>query len=106
MILDKFKLSGRVALVTGASRGLGAGMALGLAEAGADLVLVASSARLQETVDKVKALGRRCLGIQADLSDTKLIPGLLEATLKEYGRLDILVNCAGISIYKKPNKII
>lgn len=96
MILDKFKLSGRVALVTGASRGLGAGMALGLAEAGADLVLVASSARLQETVDKVKALGRRCLGIQADLSDTKLIPGLLEATLKEYGRLDILVNCAGI----------
>ena len=56
MILEKFNLTGRVAVVTGASRGLGAGMAIGLAEAGADLVVVASSARLQETVDKIKAL--------------------------------------------------
>lgn len=96
MILDKFDLKGRVAIVTGASRGLGAGMAIGLAEAGADLVVVASSARLQETVDKIKALGRRCIGVQADLLDTKVIPGIIEATLKEYGRLDILVNCAGI----------
>ena len=96
MILDKFDLKGRVAIVTGASRGLGAGMAIGLAEAGADLVVVASSARLQETVDKIKALGRRCIGVQADLIDTKVIPGIIEATLKEYGRLDILVNCAGI----------
>ena len=96
MILDKMNLSGQVAIVTGASRGLGAGMALGLAEAGADLVVVASSARLQETVDKVKALGRRCLGIQADLIDTTVIPGIIAATLQEYGRLDILVNCAGI----------
>jgi len=96
MILDKFNLKGRVAIVTGASRGLGAGMAIGLAEAGADLVVVASSARLQETVDKIKALGRRCIGVQADLIDTKVIPGIIEATLKEYGRLDILVNCAGI----------
>ena len=96
MILDKFNLKGRVAIVTGASRGLGAGMAIGLAEAGADLVVVASSARLQETVDTIKALGRRCIGVQADLIDTKVIPGIIEATLKEYGRLDILVNCAGI----------
>jgi len=96
MILDKFDLKGRVALVTGASRGLGAGMAIGLAEAGADLVVVASSARLQETVDKIKALGRRCIGVQADLIDTKVIPGIIAAALKEYGRLDILVNCAGI----------
>lgn len=96
MILDKFNLAGKVALVTGASRGLGAGMALGLAEAGADLVVVASSARLQETVDKIKALGRRCLGIQADLIDTKVIPQIIDATLKEYGRIDILINCAGI----------
>jgi 2-dehydro-3-deoxy-D-gluconate 5-dehydrogenase len=96
MILDKFNLSGRVAIVTGASRGLGAGMAIGLAEAGADLVVVASSDRLQETVDKIKALGRRCIGVQVDLIDTKVIPGIIEATLKEYGRLDILINCAGI----------
>lgn len=96
MILDKFNLAGKVAIVTGASRGLGAGMAVGLAEAGADLVVVASSSRLQETVDKIKALGRRCIGVQVDLIDTKVIPGIIEATLKEYGRLDILVNCAGI----------
>jgi 2-deoxy-D-gluconate 3-dehydrogenase len=96
MILDKFNLTGRVAIVTGASRGLGAGMAIGLAEAGGDLVVVASSARLQETVEKIKALGRRCIGVQADLIDTKVIPGIIEATLKEYGRLDILINCAGI----------
>ena len=96
MILDKFNLAGKVASVTGASRGLGAGLAIGLAEAGADLVVVASSARLQETVDKIKTLGRRCLGIQADLADTKIIPQIVDATLKEYGRIDILINCAGI----------
>ena len=96
MILEKFNLTGRVAVVTGASRGLGAGMAIGLAEAGADLVVVASSARLQETVDKIKALGRRCIGVQADLIDTKVIPKIIDATIAEYGRLDILVNCAGI----------
>ena len=96
MVLDKFDLKGRVAIVTGASRGLGAGMAIGLAEAGADLVVVASSDRLQETVDKIKALGKRCIGVQADLIDTKVIPSIIAATLKEYGRLDILVNCAGI----------
>ena len=96
MILEQFNLAGKVAIVTGASRGLGAGMAIGLAEAGADLVVVASSARLQETVEKIKALGRRCLGIQADLIDTKVIPQIIDATLKEYGRIDILINCAGI----------
>ena len=96
MILDKFNLTGRVAIVTGASRGLGAGMAIGLAEAGADLVVVASSARLQETVDKIKALGRRCIGVQADLIDNKAIPQIIDATVAEYGRLDILINCAGI----------
>ena len=96
MILDKLNLTGRVAIVTGASRGLGAGMAIGLAEAGADLVVVASSARLQETVDKIKALGRRCIGVQADLIDTKVIPQIIDATVAEYGRLDILINCAGI----------
>lgn len=96
MILDKLNLSGRVAIVTGASRGLGAGMAIGLAEAGADLVVVASSARLQETVEKIKALGRRCIGVQVDLIDTKVIPKIIDAALKEYGRIDILINCAGI----------
>ena len=96
MILDKLNLTGRVAIVTGASRGLGAAMAIGLAEAGADLVVVASSARLQETVDKIKNLGRRCIGVQADLINTKAIPQIIDAAVAEYGRIDILINCAGI----------
>lgn len=96
MILDKFSLKGKVAIVTGASRGLGAGMAEALAEAGADVVVVASSARVQETVSKIKASGSKCLGVQADLMDMKAIPKIIEATLKEFGKIDILVNCAGI----------
>ena len=96
MILDKLNLTGRVAIVTGASRGLGAAMAIGLAEAGADLVVVASSARRQETVDKIKNLGRRCIGVQADLINTKAIPQIIDAAVAEYGRIDILINCAGI----------
>jgi 2-deoxy-D-gluconate 3-dehydrogenase len=96
MILDKFSLKGKVAIITGASRGLGAGMAEAIAEAGASVVVVASSSRLQETVDRIKASGAHCLGVQADLMNMASIPGIIDATLKEYGRLDILVNCAGI----------
>ena len=96
MILDKFSLKGKVAIVTGASRGLGAGMAEALAEAGASVVVVASSARLQETVSKITATGAKCLGVQADLMDMKSIPKIINATLNEFGKIDILVNCAGI----------
>ena len=68
MILNKFSLEGKTAIVTGASRGLGQGMAVGLAEAGADVVAVASGKKIQETADAVRALGRRCIPIQADLA--------------------------------------
>ncbi len=71
MILDKFNLNDKVAIVTGASRGLGAGMAVGLAEAGADLVVVASSARLQETVEKIEALGAVVLASRLTSSTQK-----------------------------------
>ena len=96
MILDKFSLAGRVAIVTGASRGLGEGMALGLAEAGADVVVVASSAKVEETAAKIRALGRNALAIQADLTSTAVIPGIVDKTLAEFGKIDILLNCAGI----------
>lgn len=96
MILDKFSLKGKTAIVTGASRGLGQGMAVGLAEAGADVVVVASSNRIQETAKMIQALGRKCLAIQADLGSIEPIPGIISATLQEFGKLDILVNCAGI----------
>ncbi len=96
MILDQFSLSGKVAVVTGASRGLGAGMALGLAEAGADLVVVASSARIHDTAAQITALGRKCVAVQTDLTDVKTVPTVIDAALKNFGKLDILINCAGI----------
>lgn len=96
MILDKFSLKGKTAIITGASRGLGEGMALGLAEAGADVVVVASSSRVNETASKIQALGRKSVAIQADLGSVKPIPGIIEKTLAEFGKIDILVNCAGI----------
>nr|WP_274427964.1 2-dehydro-3-deoxy-D-gluconate 5-dehydrogenase KduD [Acetonema longum] len=95
-MLDKFSLAGRVAIVTGASRGLGEGMALGLAEAGADLVVVASSDRIHGTAEKVRKLGRRCAVVQADLGSIKPISEIIRTSLDQYGKIDILVNCAGI----------
>lgn len=96
MILDKFSLAGKVAIVTGASRGLGQGMAIGLAEAGADVVVVASSDAINQTVKKVQELGRKCVGIKADLVSTAAIPDIISKTLEAFGKIDILVNCAGM----------
>lgn len=94
-ILDRFKLNGKVALVTGATRGLGAAIAIGLAEAGADVALVGTSS-LEDTEKKIVALGRKALAIKADLSDRKAIPGIMQAAQAHFGHVDILVNNAGI----------
>ena len=94
-ILDRFKLNGKVALVTGATRGLGAAIAIGLAEAGADVALVGTSS-LEDTEKKITALGRKALAIKADLSDRKAIPGIMQAAQAHFGHVDILVNNAGI----------
>ncbi len=96
MILDQFSLAGKAAIVTGASKGLGAGMAEGLAEAGADVLIVASSTRINETADKIKALGRKCVALQLDLGDVKAVPKVIDAAMESFGKIDILVNCAGI----------
>lgn len=96
MILDKFSLAGRTAIVTGASRGLGESMALALAEAGADVVVVASSAKVFNTAEKIRSSGHRSLAIQENLADVKTIPTIIEKTLAEFQKIDILVNCAGI----------
>jgi 2-deoxy-D-gluconate 3-dehydrogenase len=95
MILDKFKLDGKVAMVTGAGRGLGQGAALGFAEAGADIVAV-DVISTDETAQKVKALGRRVCQVSANLMDRASIPGVVEKAVKELGGIDILLNNAGI----------
>jgi 2-deoxy-D-gluconate 3-dehydrogenase len=95
MILDHFQLQGRVAIVTGCDTGLGQGMALALAQAGADVIGVNRSAPAQ-TQKQVEALGRRFLDLRADLSDIGCLEGLVAEARGWTGRLDILVNNAGI----------
>lgn len=94
MILNAFNLQGKVALVTGCDKGLGQGMALGLAEAGCDIVSVSRRVP-QETAEKVEALGRRLYAIQADLSQAESIADIVPAAVAAAGRIDILVNNAG-----------
>jgi 2-dehydro-3-deoxy-D-gluconate 5-dehydrogenase len=95
MILDQFCLEGKVAIVTGCSTGLGQGMSCGLAEAGADIAGV-DCVDFSETQSRIDGMGRRFLGIMADLSSLEPIEGILGKTVDEFGRVDILVNNAGI----------
>ena len=90
-----FDLSGKVALVTGANTGIGQGIALALAEAGADIA-AAGRSPATETVEKVQALGRKAANFSADLSSVAAVQPLVDAVLGEFGRIDILVNNAGI----------
>jgi len=94
-MFDLFNLAGRTALVTGANTGLGQGIAIALAEAGADVVAVGRSPAT-ETGARVTALGRRFLDVRADLSSTEPVREAVDAAVKLGGRLDIVVNNAGI----------
>jgi len=94
---DLFRLDGRVAIVTGASSGLGVAFAQGLAEAGADIVIAARRAdRLADTLALVEATGRRCLAVPTDVSDPDSCTALVAAAMEAFGRVDVLVNNAGI----------
>jgi 2-deoxy-D-gluconate 3-dehydrogenase len=95
MILNQFKLDGKVAIITGAARGLGQGMAVGLAEAGADIALV-DILDMSESKKKIEALGRKCVAINADLSKKESVGAIVSATVEEMGGIDILFNNAGI----------
>jgi 7-alpha-hydroxysteroid dehydrogenase len=96
MILDLFKLTDRVAIVTGAGRGIGRGIALGFADAGAHVVCAArSTAQIEETAALVRERGRRALAVPCDVMQRAQLEQLLAATLAEFGRVDVLVNNAG-----------
>lgn len=92
-------LEDKVALVTGASRGIGRAVAIRLAQAGADVVVnyAGSEAAAQETVDAIVALGRKAIKIQANVADAEQVAAMVEEAHKEFGHIDILVNNAGIT---------
>ena len=93
---DRFSLAGRVALITGGGTGIGRGSALVLAEHGADVVLAGRRPDpLESTAKEAQALGRRALAVSTDVTTADACQGLVDTTLREFGRLDILVNCAG-----------
>ncbi|MFN4259946.1 MAG: SDR family oxidoreductase [Gemmataceae bacterium] len=95
MILDQFHLAGKVALVTGASRGLGQAMAIGLAEAGADIACLSRTGNNEATQERVETLGRKFLSMKADLGDPAQRSGVVDQVVRHFGQIDILVNNAG-----------
>lgn len=96
MITDAFRLDGKVALITGSSKGIGAGIATAFAEVGADIVLLARSEEaLTEVAEQVRQSGRETLILSCDITDDGAIKNAIEAVENHFGKLDILVNNAG-----------
>ncbi|MCC6641459.1 MAG: glucose 1-dehydrogenase [Deltaproteobacteria bacterium] len=96
MILDRFRLTDRVAVVTGAGKGIGAAIATALAEAGADVVCAArTQAPLDAVADRIRALGRRALVVLCDVNERAQLEALAARTIETFGRVDVLVNNAG-----------
>ena len=100
MILDAFSLQGKVAIITGSGRGIGKGIALAFAEAGADVVcadLVLPAA--EATADEARRFGHKTVAIACDVTDSRQVESMVAQTIQEFGRIDILVNNAGGSTY-------
>ena len=93
-----FSLEGKVILLTGAAGGIGSELAKGLAGVGADMVLLdIDEARLQALVEEIQAAGDKAVGIRFDVTDIASFQGLVDRVVADYGRIDVLINCAGIN---------
>lgn len=104
--MASFDLDGRIALVTGGNGGIGRGIALGLAEAGADVVIAArDEPKTAGVVAEIEALGRRCIGVRCDVTDRADVYAAIEATREAFGGLAILVNNAGVAGGGRPEEI-
>lgn len=99
------KLQGKVAIVTGSSRGLGKAIAIGLAEEGADVVVAARTevenpqipGTIQRTAEEIRILGRRALSVKCDVTDEQSVNGMIQKAIEQFGRVDILINNAGLA---------
>jgi len=100
-MLKEYSLKGKTAIVTGAGRGIGKAIALTLAEAGADVTVVARTVeQIEKTAEEIRKLGRKALAVPADITKKAQVENVVSQTVKQFGKIDILVNNAGIGILK------
>ncbi len=101
MVLDSFRLDGKVAIVTGSGKGLGKAMAIALAEAGADVAVTARSFdQVEQTAQEIEKLGRKCLAVKTDVTKKEEVEALVQQTIDQFGGVDILINNVGMAIVK------
>jgi len=100
-MFEEYSLKGKVAIVTGAGRGIGKAIALTLAEAGADITVAArTTEQIERTAEEIRKLGRRALAVPTDVTKKEQVASVVEQTVSQFGKIDILVNNAGVPILK------